>query len=105
MVSAALARQAGDHSFPMFRDKDEDIRTGLAGPAEVETENDHRSHVENDFGDLFRTMTNVSDHGDEPPPLEHEESQAKEALELMNAGDNVSESGDKNVGTDVAYDG
>ncbi|KAJ9661694.1 hypothetical protein H2198_001870 [Neophaeococcomyces mojaviensis] len=119
MVSAALARSAqsggeSDPSFPMFRnnaDGDEDLRTGLAGTpgnGAEDAENDDGSPAEGEYDGFFKEMTNQDEDNadDDPPSLDHETSQATEALEMIkNSNDDGEEDKSAGDGLGIEFDG
>lgn len=121
MVSGVLARRSSssddeDAAFPLFRnhaDGDDDLRVGLAGTSADDTDGtgqDGPSPAEGEYDGLFREMTNQDEdnEGDDAPALEHETSQATEALEMMHDASNDDKgSGGKNevVGLGFEFEG
>ncbi|KAK5106059.1 hypothetical protein LTS08_000175 [Lithohypha guttulata] len=106
MVSAAIARRVSsgrdaDPSFPLFHnnvDGEDDLRAGLAGTStDDDMGHEARSPAEGEYGEFFREMTNQEEDAasDGPPALEHETSQAEEALDLMKATEDVKDSDPK----------
>jgi len=108
MVSAAIARASSggdaDPSFPLFRnnaDGDEDLRAGLAGTSTGDDAgNDGPSPADPEYGEFFREMTNQDDDGGDGeegdrPGLEHETSQATEALEMIREVSKASDEAEK----------
>lgn len=96
MITAALGKGGRrDPSFPMFRnigDADDDLRAGLAGSSVEGNElsgNDDPSPAGPEYDDFLREVTNPEEGGDDVPSLEHETSQATEALELIGADDSA----------------
>ena len=104
MVAALTRRTSGgrdaDPSFPLFgnnADGEEDLRAGLAGTSSSGADmdvHDGPSPAEGEYGEFFREMTNNDDDNasNAPPALEHETSQATEALELIGAHDTNADS-------------
>ncbi len=91
-----------DHPFPLFEsgftmgmDADDDIRTGLAntnGDAAATGQNEMSSPHTGAVDEMFLQMTNEDPDTQNDPPaaLDHEPSQASEALEMIRSASNDS---------------